>query len=421
MAPDGGVLDGPAPDAGGASPASPASKLRRLMSSSNLGDDSQASATTASWSPSRSAGEAPAQSPGGASSLDVFAALYAPKSSIKDRFPGLEGLLLLDRIFECYQVGPIQTLHFYDAEGAQQLVGHPCNVRAEAQTELEYAKSIEQFGNVSECRGIAIAQLSKGGVPPFQMLTDRQLSKGVYIAHRRSPTNPLVMKTIQRGIPSSRCLTSRTPRDVAEWLKQWFNGFHLGSSTSFIEVIELVPTVDADWKAHTTLKGWSKRTAGAGDSSYGARKWQWASQRYDAFKQGALTTRDGLESATSLQHILQAFGWQERLLNTFRECVKFHELAGKHQTVLMHMHKLAVAFGNTFVHSIDMDSLGIIATGSFLLMVPSWDVERYPRACVMSPSCKRVLFAPSVPRGFRSDSLAMCAERSTVWVFDKPR
>ena len=40
---------------------------------------------------------------------------------------------------------------------------------------------------------------------------------------------------------------------------------------------------------------------------------------------------------------------------------------------------------------------------------------------VMSPSCKRVLFAPAVPRDFRSDSLAMCAKRSTVWVFDKPR
>eukprot|EP00974_Lingulodinium_polyedra_P003865 363767-Lingulodinium_polyedra.AAC.1 len=70
---------------------------------------------------SSSVGEVPSQSPVATSPVDVHAALYAPKASIKDRFPGLEGLLLLDRIFECYQVGPIQTLHFYDPEGKQQL------------------------------------------------------------------------------------------------------------------------------------------------------------------------------------------------------------------------------------------------------------------------------------------------------------
>ncbi len=113
-------------------------------------------------------------------------------TDIRERLGNHDGLVMFNKICEAYQVGPDQTLAFFNADGQEQLIDHPLNTRIEETTIEEYAESVERHGNVSEVRGAPFVQLSADDKPPYMMITYRQLSKAVYVAYRRSPRNPVV-------------------------------------------------------------------------------------------------------------------------------------------------------------------------------------------------------------------------------------
>jgi hypothetical protein len=113
---------------------------------------------------------------------------WKPMKSIHMRFPNLTGVMLEEKVFEEYQVGPPRDIPFFDdATKLPNFVDHDMNRRNQHQSVLQYAASCEAYGNCGECRGSPWAVLSHGDVGPYKMLTYRQLTKGVYLAASRSP------------------------------------------------------------------------------------------------------------------------------------------------------------------------------------------------------------------------------------------
>ena len=200
--------------------------------------------------------------------------LYMPMTSVYARFPGLNGLLLLNKIFEAYRVmlpGADQMLPFYSSDGAELLVDHPLNCRHQTLVVKEYCESVLKNGNVPGVRGAPWAVLSTGNTPPYKLITYRTLSKAVYMAKKVAPENPLVIASIEAGLPNAVLFDCRIPEDVVIWLRDYHNGFHNGASTSFVEVLKAIPQLEADWFVFATKHSLTVRGCGTGDASWTAR------------------------------------------------------------------------------------------------------------------------------------------------------
>ena len=87
-------------------------------------------------------------------------------------------------------------------------------------------------------RGEYSAKVGNG--KPHLMLAYGTLSAAVYLAAAEDAENVNVKESIRNGIPGATLLHPRTPRDVLEWLRDWHNSFHGGSSISFIEILDKI-------------------------------------------------------------------------------------------------------------------------------------------------------------------------------------
>ena len=137
---------------------------------------------------------------------------------------------VFNHVFPPCKVGPDTTLPFFNADTQPMLIDHSENIRHAGSTIEAYAHSIEKHGNVPGVRGLSLAQLSEGDQPPYNMLTYRQLSKAVYVAHKRLPCNQLVQASVTSGLPNSKVFTSRMPKIRDQLARYYFNAFRTGSS-----------------------------------------------------------------------------------------------------------------------------------------------------------------------------------------------
>ena len=89
-------------------------------------------------------------------------------ASIKMRYPGLQGLLLYQKVVEHWQLPGVRCLKFFEASGKELLTRHTINkFRGQTSIVEEYTKGVLEYGVQPHCRGNAIAvprsQSSGGG------------------------------------------------------------------------------------------------------------------------------------------------------------------------------------------------------------------------------------------------------------------
>ncbi len=124
------------------------------------------------------------------------------------------------------------------------------NGRQQDGVRAEYVKSTKMRGIVENVRGEAWMQQrssdlvngtdSKFG--SFFALSFASLTEAFYTALTDDPTNQNLLLTLSRGL-ECRILHAKTPPSICRYLVNLHNRFHCGSSTSFVELLTLVPEV----------------------------------------------------------------------------------------------------------------------------------------------------------------------------------
>ena len=84
------------------------------------------------------------------------AAMFEPMPDIKDRFPDLDGALLLKEIVKTYATIKQPTiLHWFLKDGRPAFVPHPLNDRRQRAVQLKYARSILKNGIMDGVRQVS--------------------------------------------------------------------------------------------------------------------------------------------------------------------------------------------------------------------------------------------------------------------------
>ena len=78
--------------------------------------------------------------------------------------------------------------------------------------------------------------------PKYFALSFASLTESFYAAIREEPDNQMLLLTVSKGL-EARVLHYKTPHLIGKYLINLHNRFHLGSSTSFVELVQLVPDV----------------------------------------------------------------------------------------------------------------------------------------------------------------------------------
>ena len=227
-------------------------------------------------------------------------------------------------------------------------------------------------GNCGECRGSPWAQLSEGDVGPFQMLTYRQLTKGVYLAWSRSPKNTLVKFSVARGLKRVRCLSSKTPEDVLSWLIRHHNSFHRGSGNSLVDISPEIKRMQADWGAEAAIKGITARTCGSGEDSYYARRWAWFKndpERYDIIKNNIIKFQHVFDSACTLFGNLEHFKWDDDFKRTMNAITDYRNPVMLLDSVALNLHSFTSMLRSSFQKSLTDEDLALVAFEGFPFFV----------------------------------------------------
>ena len=145
--------------------------------------------------------------------------------SVQEIFGNLSGSLLLDAIFQTYQIGDNKTrVRFFLDENSTDdtavpfasrqvgIVRHAFNQRRHAGVKQAYIKSCMARGIVEGVRGecwIGEPKPDALGVRkgPYQALTYGSLLESFYTALNMEPGNPLLIRTLQRGFGVSTLFT----------------------------------------------------------------------------------------------------------------------------------------------------------------------------------------------------------------------
>ncbi|CAL1163170.1 unnamed protein product [Cladocopium goreaui] len=195
--------------------------------------------------------------------------IWNPNVSVEQLFEGeVKGRLLLDKLFELYQVGEgRKTLRFFKdgtennhnipfSEKPKNLARHmEYNPRHQAGVKMQYVKSVKARGIVESVRGEcwAIAPAENDGRPaPYLLLSCASLVEAYYTAIAEEPNNENLIATAKKGM-EARVLSIRTPASVCRYLTTLHNQFHHGASTNFLELIRIVDTALAVWKHNQGL------------------------------------------------------------------------------------------------------------------------------------------------------------------------
>eukprot|EP00959_Pyramimonas_sp_CCMP1952_P026137 548513-Pyramimonas_sp.AAC.1 len=191
----------------------------------------------------------PADAPQGAT-----AQRFQPCPHISQRYPGLSGNLLQQRVFEDYQVPATKPrLKFFDENNNEALTRHRLNQRDHGAVREQYVRSIMHTGCIVGVRGQAwvIQKPSDTDVEHFDMLSAATLTEALYEAVKRckKTRNQFVERSVESGVSNYMAFHMNTPDDVILYLKQLNNEFHRGASTTFLEVTQKTESAEASWGA----------------------------------------------------------------------------------------------------------------------------------------------------------------------------
>ena len=86
------------------------------------------------------------------------------------------------------------------------------------------------------------------------MLAAASVTEALYVAAEADPSNIYVVAAVESGLPDTLALSKRTPGDVQSWVKSTHNAFHVGASTSFLELIDQTAAVESAWACYRIEK-----------------------------------------------------------------------------------------------------------------------------------------------------------------------
>ena len=132
----------------------------------------------------------------------------------------------------------------------KNIMRHPLNNRVQNGVKECYKQSCRLRGIVEGVRGEA--WLCEPGVDPktgdrsgpYTALSFASLVESFFSALEDDPSNPNLQCTLHRGL-ECRIIHHRVPPSVAKYFIHLHNRFHSGSSTSFCELVNLIP--DVSW------------------------------------------------------------------------------------------------------------------------------------------------------------------------------
>ncbi len=143
--------------------------------------------------------------------------------------------LLVSAVLLSHQVRSNVKAAFFDETGRTKLiVPDRRNLRHNAVQINRFKSSVLKFGNIQGVRGAALAVLSPGNKPPWNMLTYGSVSRAVYLAAEENFGSPNVQATLRAGLTVDE-FDPMLPDDVAEHLRDFFNSFHQGITITFAE------------------------------------------------------------------------------------------------------------------------------------------------------------------------------------------
>lgn len=174
--------------------------------------------------------------------------------SVFDRWPALEaGLPTLTYINNVYRRHTQLLVQFYNEDGHKNLIVHELNKRKQAAVVNQYVRSICANGLTQDVRGRACALPSRGGGPPYKLITFGSLSRAAYIAFEtpKYAKIPKVVISKEAGLMMD-VYDERMPSDVVRYVRDYFNNFHKGSGVSFLETLTTSLAHHAEWKAYAT-------------------------------------------------------------------------------------------------------------------------------------------------------------------------
>jgi hypothetical protein len=185
----------------------------------------------------------------------LYKELPGEEPSVFLRFPGVEmGEPMLEQLNRVYKRSKPLHVQWYDEDGVPQLVCHELNHRRQAAVINGYIDSIRTYGVSQSVRGAACAVPSKGGGPPYRLLTFGFLSRAAYAAMQQYRGEKKIEECRNKGL-TIEVYDERMPSDACRYIRDYYNRFHGGSSTSFLEVLLATGGRVAEWKTHALRNG----------------------------------------------------------------------------------------------------------------------------------------------------------------------
>ncbi|CAK0790124.1 unnamed protein product [Prorocentrum cordatum] len=286
--------------------------------------------------------------------VDMHSHLYKPCESIEMRFLGLNRVALQDAVFNVYTAPGKRgiTVPWYDSNGDKTMVPHIQNERKQDQVVQECAEKVAEFGNVPGVRGQPWCTLHTSGGFPLQMLTYGTLTQAFYLAadmERKANVfedepgpdndyivNPCIKLSLQKGLPNVTCFNAETPRDVVDWLVNWHNHWHSGSSFTVIQLFDWCKKLNTDFKA-------TKLT----DTPY-ASSWEYASAKYATTATRRFSSENEIKALLGTLKRHQLLTWTVEFLGKY---CKFTEERFSNAAVVFNLHAVSVALFSSEVRS----------------------------------------------------------------------
>ena len=286
--------------------------------------------------------------------------IYGPRNNIHERFPGLTGLRLLNKVNSWYRVPPKNRhVKLFSEDGARLFEMQSDNIRDQKVVEDDYVRSVLTKGNVSGVRGQPWAVLSEGEQPPFNLISYGTLARAIYRAAQAEPDNPNVLATLEQGLENLQVYSSKTPIDVIRWLRDFHNEFHGGSGFTVLELLKLVEKIEAQWKAHATLKGLSV-------SNVKARE-EWINSAYP----GKVASNHNYCEAKATIHAMRRLGVYDEVTKMIGQLCDFNDRGLKNDELVSALHELTVIMEGKFRVSMAKPMQRIIIAESIKFMIPT--------------------------------------------------
>ena len=264
--------------------------------------------------------------------------------------------------------GRPQHVMFFDKDKRPLIVPHELNFRHQDQVERKYTNSLRRFGNVPGVRGEPWFQVSQGGGAPYKAITYSTLSRSMYRAVEEDPANPLIIASIERGLPNCILFDENMPDDCVGWLRDWHNSFHEGSSVSFLELLKLVKDAHADWVAHADASGLKTRSCGSGENSYEARRYKFVTEQHP----NKWDSRNHFEATLAVYNYLKDKSVYENVCTILGDITDFTKRGFRGDIALHNMHSITTCMREFDVDkTIPQDDIKLLLQESLKFCVPT--------------------------------------------------